>query len=289
MMVERVLELVHWISEREQIRKLKEAGAPTPWTQDRILRNYRFCNVHREDDRVTRWIADYWREPHRDNPDIWFWMLIARLLNQPESLACLPEPSSKWDVEKHFLKPLLIHRDEHKGKIFNAAYIVSTNGKAQDKVRYVASDVLVPAWNRRGVVRPKCGETLEKFASRLVELNGVAGFMAGQVVADVRYTTSLEGAPDARTFAISGPGSRRGLNRIYGRPLEARWNESEWHEKLIALQHTLIVNHSIEDACGELHAQDLQNCLCEFDKWSRAAHGEGTPKQIYRPYVEEED
>jgi hypothetical protein len=31
-----------------------------------------------------------------------------------------------------------------------------------------------------------------------------------------------------------------------------------------------------------MHAQDLQNCLCEFDKYERARLGEGTPKQIYK-------
>ncbi len=28
-----------------------------------------------------------------------------------------------------------------------------------------------------------------------------------------------------------------------------------------------------------LHAQDLQNCLCEFDKWMRVRLGEGKPKR----------
>jgi hypothetical protein len=32
-----------------------------------------------------------------------------------------------------------------------------------------------------------------------------------------------------------------------------------------------------------LHAQDLQNCLCEFDKYERARLGQGVPKQIYTP------
>ena len=30
-----------------------------------------------------------------------------------------------------------------------------------------------------------------------------------------------------------------------------------------------------------MHAQDLQNCLCEFDKYERERLGEGHPKQRY--------
>jgi hypothetical protein len=33
----------------------------------------------------------------------------------------------------------------------------------------------------------------------------------------------------------------------------------------------------------DLHAQDIQNCLCEFDKYERVRLGEGTPKQLYKP------
>jgi hypothetical protein len=32
---------------------------------------------------------------------------------------------------------------------------------------------------------------------------------------------------------------------------------------------------------GDLHAQDLQNCLCEFDKMERARLGEGKPKRRF--------
>jgi len=43
------------------IRIKKEGGERPPWTHDPILRDAYFTNVHREDDRVTRWIAKHWR------------------------------------------------------------------------------------------------------------------------------------------------------------------------------------------------------------------------------------
>ena len=46
--------LVYFITEREAIRLKKEAGEPKPWTSDPILQQYRFCNVRRMDDKVSK-------------------------------------------------------------------------------------------------------------------------------------------------------------------------------------------------------------------------------------------
>jgi hypothetical protein len=270
--------LMHWIRERDAVLQKKEAGELRPWTTDSIIANYRFCNVRREDDRVTKWIAVNWRYPHQNNPDIWFWMLIARLLNNPASLAAVGKPAKTWNRDT-FEKKLKAYRAGG-GQVFNAAYIVSTNGHAMDKVDYIIEHILVPAWDRRAEIRPRKGDTLAQFAERLRSLNGLAGFMTGQVVADVKYTPGLLQASDWMTWAVSGPGSRRGMNRLVGREVTAPWKESEWRALLGELREQ--VNDQLPKL-KELHAQDLQNCLCEFDKYRRALLGEGRPKQTYTP------
>ena len=271
--------LLGWMTEREVIRVRKEQGAPRPWGTHWAINKFRFCNVHREDDRVTRWIAAKWRTPGENLPDLWFWMLIARLLNQPESLALLPKPGKKWDAAK-FVQVLHKHR-EAGGKVFNAAYIVSTNGRAMGKVEYLAREVLTPAWERAAYIRPTEGDSLASFAARLRILNGLAGFMVGQVVADMKYVNPLLQAHDWVTWAGSGPGSRRGLNRMVGREPGANWKEPEWHGYLMELL-ALVKSNGFD-----LHAQDLQNCLCEFDKYQRVVLGEGVPKQLYAPSEKE--
>jgi hypothetical protein len=50
--------IVAFASERESIRRRKEAGEPFPWSDDRILSTAgSFTNVNRESDRTTRWYA----------------------------------------------------------------------------------------------------------------------------------------------------------------------------------------------------------------------------------------
>jgi hypothetical protein len=44
--------------ERESIRRKRLAGEPPPWTDDPILRTWRFTNVHRENDKTTLWLDE---------------------------------------------------------------------------------------------------------------------------------------------------------------------------------------------------------------------------------------
>lgn len=279
----RVSDFVKFIEAREALRKRKEAigyvNEPPPWTKDKILQRFRFCNVRREDDKVTRWIADNWRTRLEGDKDLWFWMLVARLVNTPETLSLIAYRTHfKWDENKFV--DAIRERMRSGEKAWGGAYIVSTNGNRMEKASYIAQKVLTPAWEARGMVRPMKHDTLRAFCGRLLTLNGVQGFIAGQVIADAKYATQwLKMASDWHEFAISGPGSRRGLNRVIGNDKNRPWKEREWHEVLLFLRGA--VNTSVRVGIGELHAQDIQNCLCEFDKYERVRLGEGTPRSRY--------
>lgn len=94
--------LFAWIKERYAIKVRREAGQSWPWSDDPIFQENFFCNVHREDDKVTQWVRNNWRNPHAEDPDLWFALLVARrALNNPDSMAELGYPVP-WD-RKRFL------------------------------------------------------------------------------------------------------------------------------------------------------------------------------------------
>lgn len=265
-----------FITEREDIRVKKERGDLPPWTDDPILREWSFCNVHREDDRVTRWISDRWRCPNREDPDLWFAMVVARHLNWPPALAELDYPIP-WNPE-HFIE-VMRARENAGQKSFNDAYIINQmvrGGAGMRKSVYLASLIFEPVWLQRDRIRPRQNETLRSFYNRLSEFNGFGSFMTGQVVADLKYVTPLQDASDWWVFAASGPGSRRGLNRLLGHSRAHSWRELDWFKELTDLRLRLLAEGI------ELHAQDVQNCLCEFDKYERVRLLEGNPKRRYR-------
>lgn len=283
---EQVKRLVKWIIERQRIYLVRKMGMQKkPWTKDPILQQYRFCNVYREQDTVTMWIAKHWRAPHEKEQLLWFAFVLARLVNWPATLQRL-EPCINFGLNKPMTwKPALFQSvmrsiQEQGGKAWGGAYIVSTNGRKMLKEKYIAEQVLTPMWQAKGEIYLLSGEPLRALYDRLSKFQGMGSFLAAQVVADSKYLPALRKAPDWWTFAASGPGSRRGLNRVIGSAPDAPWREHEWHKVLTELAETVAPMVAGADM-SRLHNQDLQNCLCEFDKYERTRLGEGRPRATY--------
>lgn len=270
-----------FVIERHRIYERRAAGKPAPWTKDKILQQYRFCNVYRELDRVTQWITQNWREDYAGHKDLWFAMVVARLINHPDTLVNLSLPG-QWN-KRQFLR--VMHARQDSGlKSFGSAYIVSTGGRAMNKAEYLAAHVLDPMWESRTLLRPKVGDRLQSYHARLMQFDGMGSFMAAQVIADLKYATPLRDAKDWWTFASSGPGSRRGMWNVMGQdPRKNRWKEHEWREALSELGE-LVRPCAKEADLPRIHAQDLQNCLCEFNKYRRTQLGTGRPKQKFTPH-----
>lgn len=272
---EKVQEFIAFIQERENVRIRKEGGQPRPWTSDPILNEYKFCNVHREDDKTTRWVAQNWRTPHAADPDLWFALVIARrALNWPGSMEALGYPVP-WNPD-HFLK-VTSHLEEIGAKTYDTAYQLLVQGQKGNKAEMMIKHILNPLWVSRDYIRPRPGDTLGFFFRRLSSFKYMGSFYTGQVIADLKYVQLLD-ADDWSSFAVPGPGSERGLNRVCGRDKNTPWKEEDWYATLMDLHKR--VNPIFPMPGMEIHAQDLQNCLCEFDKYERAWGKEGK----VRPY-----
>jgi hypothetical protein len=261
-------EIVEFATERDHIRFLKDSGLPKPWTKNPLLQQYSFTNVHREDDKQSRLIAKGWRTPHAKDPDLWFAMFVARLVNWWPTLQEMKFPVP-WDPED-FASVIQAQRDAGE-KAFSGAYIINQmikGGTGMSKGEYLAKFVLDPLWKARETCRPRKGDTLEAVCERWTQFKGVGGFIAAQVIADVKYTRVLLDAPDWLTWAASGPGSRRGLNLALGRERDTSWEEGAW---LAALQDLRTQFNSRVGEDLQVHAQDMQNVLCEFSKYKRGS------------------
>jgi alpha-glutamyl/putrescinyl thymine pyrophosphorylase clade 1 len=265
-------QLLYWIRERQAIRIRRANGEPRPWTQDEILQTWRFCNVRREDDRTTRWISEHWREPHATDLDLWFAMTVARFVNWPDTLAELGFPVP-WEPD-HFLRVMTSGKRR-----------ISNGGSKASKAEHLVHKLFAPIWEPlvRKLLRPRNDDSLHSFYARLKARSRLGSFMAGQMVADLKYVAPLKHARDWMTFATPGRGSRHGLNRVLGRPVYAPWRDDDsWRATLRQLREQIMPELE-RIGLGDLHASDLQNCLCEMDKYERARLGEGKPKRRFVP------
>ncbi len=267
-------ELLHWVKERESIRIKKERGDFKPWTTDSILRSYKFCNVHRNDDRVSVWIHNNWLHPYSGHPRIAFAMCVARIFNWPETLEAIQDlVFGQWDSSE--VKERLKYRRDKQGcKIFTGAYTVSTCGRAMDKIDYCVDLVFNPLL--KTIKNPVEGQTLEEYWKDICQYQGFSSFMAGQVIADLKYILPLLLANDWNTFAPLGPGSTRGLNRYAGRELSFRLKQDQGTKELLQIQSVIRDNLGMEVA---LH--NVQNVMCEFDKYVRIKYDGGTVRSKY--------
>lgn len=274
--------LLYFIKERESIRLKKEAGIPRPWTDDPILATYRFCNVRRMDDRVSQWLIRNWYMPGRiiDSRKVLVAAAMARFINLPESLQTIYKYVWEWKPEK--IKQTLHNLQQTGLKVFNGAYIVSTNGRAMDKVDHVVDCCVAPLaeqpWDKWIDV-----DSMQRSCMRLQQCYGLAGFMSGQIVADLRWV--LPGKwTDKNDWAPMGPGSRRGMNRLHSRPVDAPLSQRKFEQELVQLMQNCkrLLPKAIT---SRLEAIDAQNCLCEYDKMERCLDG-GRAKQTYTPREE---
>lgn len=268
--------LVYWIKERDNIRAAKEAGEPKPWTGDPLLRDYRWCNVRRMDDRVSAWLTEHWYDDRHDRNYQIYDAAFARLINWPDSLAEVSEQRNPDEVRK-----VLTARADRGDKVFTGAYVVPGvpgHNKVDSVCDLVDRMIQIMCCEDSRAFR---GSTMRAMWSWFMLFDGLGSFLAGQMAADLCFQGIGMEWPDRATWAPLGPGSARGMNRLLGRPKDAAMKQGEFEHQLPALITEL--RPRIESIWEDRHlvAMDIQNCLCEFDKYRRLTLKEGTVRARY--------
>lgn len=269
MIPHRIDDVLYWVQEREAVRIRKEQNAPWPWSDDPAFQTIHFCNVRREEDRVTRWIRENWREPNLHSPHMPIAMAIARLVNLPETLEELGYPIDGWYPE-HFINTLA-GRKARGEKVWTNAYMVTGGYSAGGESKEVIIARVLDGLDRRPLKFSRSYNLAEW--DILLTTPGIGSFLRGQIIADLKYTPELIDADDWWSWCTPGPGSTAGLNILHDRPLTASWKPADFRREVNELRH--IIGRYI-------HAQDMQNVLCEFSKWWKFTKLNVRPKNTYR-------
>jgi hypothetical protein len=283
MQTEMVDRFFAWARERENIRLKRAAGEPPPWTQDNILGGFRFTNVYREDDRNTIWFRENIRENLRNDPAVLFATVFFRWFNRIETAERLLDADgiSRLGVFREFKPDVVRAKLSGINPIVTAAYIIKTpNGRNKLEGLLWCFEQF---WNSdaREWIHSYCTEAacdLQSVHAKLTELPFLGGFMAYEIVTDLRHTYLLENACDVKTWANAGPGCMRGLNRIWGRPVDKIIPQKQACEELQRL-----LEKAPDYGWHDWEMRETENGMCELDKYERARLGEGRPKQLYRP------
>lgn len=287
------LRFVKFVCDRESLRLRKELGI-TPWTYDSILEKYRFCNIRRRDDRVSQWIIKHVIAGNEGDVTLLAFLALCRFVNWPptiqEILSARLWPSADRRMDWGAMGDVIDSRTKRGEKAWTGAFMVRGEQKSHGhpwafwgKGRYIAKIVVERELTRSADRIYEAIETGTRgaVASVLSRQYAWGAFMAGQVVDDWTWTPALRDANDHYVWAPQGPGSIRGLNRVLGRGLGGKFSEVEWVEQLQELREATIFR--LGGQYNDLTLMDIQNCLCEFDKYERVRLGEGRPRSSYRP------
>lgn len=285
---EKIAKYFRVAEERYNIKLRRETGLPRPWSTDPIFQNHRFCNVHREDDKTTKWLRENIRDPldqtYCIHPGLILFAITAfRWFNRIEtwenilaSGRSVEDIFADWDSD--WMRQHLI--DHGSPPYVTGAYIIKTpDGKNKvDGVLWCIDEFRKKIKNRDFDLIIS-GKASQEDAQKLLEQSPYLGrFMAYQIIADARWTQLLRNAPDIYTWAQAGPGSTRGIGRIfyndvnkfrYGSPADEREVVKLMRELLEASRDRLYWPEKFP----EWEMQVVQNWCCEFDKYERCEEG----------------
>jgi hypothetical protein len=275
----------YYIGERYQIALRRASGQRRPWTHDPILQLYKFTNVKRSWDYVSRWLWQYWYQPHRESRSVGIACAVARFTNYVPTFEALGYP--KTVAFDYWREKLKLHRAQH-GKVFGAAYhIVGGIETGSDKIDWLVDHWIRDVWKTNLLIRwwPDPFELHRE----LTMLNGWGNFMAQEVVLDWMLTHFADGVSDnaRKRFAVPGPGGRRGLNRVLDQAINLHYNDESALEALRDV-HLTLLPYLPAALKKDWTRHDTQFNLCEFDKYERTLWNQGQPRATYQPRPDSE-
>ncbi len=283
-----VAEYFRTARERYRIMLRRDNDERSPWSTDPIFRNWFFCNVFREDDKVTRWIKKHIREPHRNDPCVFWMMVAARLFNKISTLeilvnAGLFKDGDSWDRSQ--AEALL----ENVKPLTGAAYVICTpSGVGMNKLQgclKLIADARVDNFRRTQFITP--GATpQEDVWNMILEADCFGPFMAYEVVTDLTHTYLLENAPDKMTWANPGPGACLGLSRLVGETVS--YGSKAARDGAISCMIKLLERCRTEECHWPAHwpawdMRTVEHWLCEHSKWCRVRFDGSRMKRKYLP------
>lgn len=267
----------YFACERQNIFIKKLNNEPPPWTLDKILQEYKFCNSYRVNDRVSQYLLKnvIYNGKDYSSEDILFRILLFKLFNK----------ESTWDLLiKHFqditLKTFKVNEFSNvlesaisNGiKIYNDAYISCANkafgyDRKHDNHLALLNKMFIQDKMQDKIIK----STSMKEAFDIIKSYPLIGnFMAYQLVTDINYSNVVDWQESE--FTIAGPGSLRGIKKCFidkgnlsnEDVIRYMYEHQDEEFKRLNLHFTRIGNRPLQ-------LIDCQNIFCELDKYCRQA------------------
>lgn len=267
----------YFACERQNIFWKKINGDPAPWTHDKILQEYKFCNSYRVNDRVSQYLLKnvIYNGNNYNYEDMLFRIILFKLFNKESTWELLSKNFGdillkNFNTKKYSI--VLENAISNGTKIYNDAYISCANkafGYDRKHDNHLA--LLDKMFN------------IDKMQDKIIKCNTmqdafniikgyplIGNFMAYQLVTDINYSAFVNWKENE--FTVAGPGSLRGIKKCFIDKgtmtnediIKYMYMHQDEEFKRLNLNFKRIGNRPLQ-------LIDCQNIFCELDKYCRQA------------------
>lgn len=267
----------YFACERQNIFWKKIDGDPAPWTHDKILQEYKFCNSYRVNDRVSQYLLKnvIYNGNNYNYEDMLFRIILFKLFNKESTWELLSKNFGDillkdFNTKKYSI--VLENAISNGTKIYNDAYISCANkafGYDRKHDNHLA--LLDKMFN------------IDKMQDKIIKCNTmqdafniikgyplIGNFMAYQLVTDINYSSFVNWKENE--FTVAGPGSLRGIKKCFIDKgtmtnediIKYMYMHQDEEFKRLNLNFKRIGNRPLQ-------LIDCQNIFCELDKYCRQA------------------
>ena len=284
-------------AERQNIFLHRQKGSPAPWTQDPILRTYKFTNAYRASDRTSQFLIRHviYNAPH-SGEELTFRILLFKIFNRIETWKLLETMLGEISFRTYSFEDydrVLTEASEKGQSIYSGAYIMPSGGALCTSGKKHRMHLVL----LESMMRDKLPHKLEaapslKVIFELLRAYPTFGdFLAYQYAIDLNYSPLINFSE--MDFIVPGPGALSGIRKCFSSL--GGLTEAEIIRVVTELQEVEFerLGLTFDSLWGRpLQLIDCQNLFCEIDKYSRVSHpelsqGRTRIKQMYRACEED--
>lgn len=265
-------------AERQKVFFKRLEGHPPPWTEDEILRAYKFTNAYRASDRVSQYLirSVIYRDDLPDDCDeVFFRILLFKLFNRIETWELLEKAFGQvvWEGFSFKRYDRILTGAMVKGqRIYSAAYIMPSAGSLGYEKKHRNHLALVERMMADELPRRLAdAPSMQRGFELLREYPSVGDFLAYQFAADVNYSP-ITNFPETG-FVVPGPGALDGIRKCFAdcgglngpEVIKFMADRQEIEFERLGLEFRSLWGR-------RLQLIDCQNLFCEVGKYARERH-----------------
>lgn len=261
-------------SERQRIFFARVEGKRWPWTDDPVLREYKFTNAYRASDRVSQYlIKEVIYRGDASPEEVFFRTLLFKTFNRIETWELLGREFGEITFKEYSFKrfdAVLSAAMERGERVYSAAYIMPSGGaKAPAGRKHSMHLRLIEQMVKDGLPKKiSNARSMAKAFELIRDYPTIGDFLAYQYVTDLNYGPLTNFSE--MEFVVPGPGAFSGIHKCFsdlGGLTEAEIIKVVTDRQEEEFQR---LGLSFRTLWGRrLQLIDCQNLFCEVDKYAR--------------------